>query len=133
MNLEQKNKPYEAPKKAFTAFTGTGRSMAEPASASSSSPAAAPAAPAATKGHEVDPNKPTTSLQIRLADGTRLQARFNLDHTVNDIRQFINRSQPQQQRNYDIITTMPRQVYSDGNQTIQDAGLANSAVVQHLV
>ena len=38
-----------------------------------------------------------------------------------------------QQRPYDIICTMPRQVFSDGNQTIGDAGLKNASVVQHLI
>ena len=39
---------------------------------------------------EVDQTKPTTSVQIRLADGTRMVARMNLTHTVGDIRNFIN-------------------------------------------
>ena len=38
----------------------------------------------------LDPSQPTTSLQIRLADGTRLTAKFNHTHTVNDVRQFID-------------------------------------------
>lgn len=38
----------------------------------------------------LDPSQPTTSVQIRLADGSRLVAKFNHNHTVNDIRQFIN-------------------------------------------
>jgi len=39
---------------------------------------------------EVDQTKPTTSVQIRLADGTRMVCRMNLTHTVGDIRNFIN-------------------------------------------
>ena len=59
--------------------------------------------PAATTGSEagssvdvapptvpLDPTQPTTTVQIRLADGTRLVSKFNHTHTVNDIRQFIN-------------------------------------------
>ena len=38
----------------------------------------------------LDSTQPTTSVQIRLADGTRLVSKFNHTHTVNDIRQFIN-------------------------------------------
>lgn len=37
----------------------------------------------------VDSSQPTTSIQIRLADGSRLSGRFNLSHTVNDIRTFV--------------------------------------------
>jgi len=39
---------------------------------------------------EVDQTQPTTSVQIRLADGTRMPCRMNLTHTVGDIRAFIN-------------------------------------------
>ena len=39
---------------------------------------------------EVDQSLPTTSIQIRLADGTRMICRMNLTHTVLDIRNFIN-------------------------------------------
>jgi UBX domain-containing protein 1 len=38
----------------------------------------------------VDQTKPTTSVQVRLADGTRMVARMNLTHTVGDLRNFIN-------------------------------------------
>ncbi len=38
----------------------------------------------------LDPSQPTTSLQIRLADGSRLTAKFNHTHTVNDVRQYID-------------------------------------------
>lgn len=35
------------------------------------------------------PDAPTTSLQIRLVDGTRLVATFNQSHTIGDIRRYI--------------------------------------------
>lgn len=35
------------------------------------------------------PEAPTTSIQIRLVDGTRLVATFNLSHTIGDIRRYI--------------------------------------------
>ncbi len=39
----------------------------------------------------IDSSKPTTSVQIRLADGQRLVGTFNHTHTILDIKQFINR------------------------------------------
>lgn len=33
-----------------------------------------------------DETQPTTSIQIRLSDGSRVVARFNYSHTVRDIR-----------------------------------------------
>lgn len=35
------------------------------------------------------PNAPTTSLYIRLADGTRIKGIFNHNHTIADIRRYI--------------------------------------------
>lgn len=37
----------------------------------------------------LDESKPTTTLQIRLSDGTSVKAQFNLTHTINDLRQYI--------------------------------------------
>ncbi|KAI0631778.1 hypothetical protein C8Q77DRAFT_1159522 [Trametes polyzona] len=80
---------------------------------------------------EVDQTKPTTSVQIRLADGTRMVARVNLTHTVGDIRNFINASRPENNaRPYVIMTTFPNRTLEDETQSIEAAGLANSVVVQ---
>ena len=38
----------------------------------------------------VDDSQPVTKLQIKLADGTRMVARFNHTHTIADVRRFIN-------------------------------------------
>lgn len=37
----------------------------------------------------VQQGAPTTSVQIRLADGSRLVATFNHTHTVGDIRRYV--------------------------------------------
>lgn len=37
----------------------------------------------------VNPAEPTTMIQVRLADGSRLSARFNHTHTISDIRNYI--------------------------------------------
>jgi UBX domain-containing protein 1 len=65
--------------------------------AGGSTSAAAPAAaadPAKETKFAVDLAQPTTSIQIRLGDGTRLVARVNLTHTVRDIRGFIDACVP---------------------------------------
>ena len=99
----------------YKAFAGAGHRLGspvpgEPVASSSSSvmpgsfptsgtilTASTPAGPSATREREslttrfeVDQSQPTTSVQIRLADGTRLVCRMNLTHTVGDIRNFIN-------------------------------------------
>jgi len=79
----------------------------------------------------VDQTKPTTSVQVRLADGTRMVARMNLTHTVGDLRSFINASRPENTaRPYTIGTTFPNRTLDDDNVTIEAAGLRNSVIVQ---
>jgi len=80
---------------------------------------------------EVDQSQPTTSIQVRLADGTRMVSRMNLTHTVRDIRNFINASRPENlRRPYTISTSFPNRVLEDDTATIQVAGLVNSVVIQ---
>ncbi|KAF8258598.1 ubiquitin-related domain-containing protein [Lactarius quietus] len=107
--------------------------LAVPASA----PAAAPAASrtrnpeGVTPRFSVDQSKPTTSVQVRLADGTRIVARMNLSHTVRDLRSFINASRPENNtRPYTIGTTFPNRTLDDDSLTIEAAGLVNSVIVQ---
>lgn len=80
---------------------------------------------------EVDQSQPTTSIQLRMADGTRMVCRMNLTHTIGDIRRFINASNPENVvRPYTIGTTFPNRTLETDDQTIKDAGLANSVIVQ---
>ncbi|KAJ3488583.1 hypothetical protein NLI96_g2731 [Meripilus lineatus] len=103
------------------------------AAANSTSPRGADRESLSTR-FEVDQSLPTTSVQIRLADGTRMVCRMNLTHTVQDIRNFINASRPENNaRGYTIGTTFPNRTLEDNTQTIQAAGLANSVIVQRWV
>lgn len=83
---------------------------------------------------EIDNSKPTTNIQIRLADGSRLVGTFNHHHTIGDIRRFINTSSPQsRERNYILLSPFPRKELVNDNDTIEQSGLVNSVVMQHLV
>ncbi|KAJ7076643.1 SEP-domain-containing protein [Mycena belliarum] len=117
-------------------FQGSGNRLGAPV------PAARPATQAAassstaeraniTTRFEVDQSLPTTSVQVRLADGTRMVCRMNLTHTVLDLRNFISASRPENiTRSYTIGTTFPNRTLEDDTATIESAGLANSVVVQ---
>lgn len=125
---------------AFTSSSGAGPSSTMPGSypAGSSAPAAGGAMgtdrESLTNRFEVDQTLPTTTVQIRLADGTRIPCRMNLHHTIGDIRNFINASRPENlAREYTIGTTFPNRTLEDNSQTIKDAGLANSVVVQRWI
>ncbi|KAG8737588.1 hypothetical protein FRC10_008045 [Ceratobasidium sp. 414] len=83
---------------------------------------------------EVDSSLPTTSIQVRLADGTRLTCRMNLTHTIGDIRNFVNASTPgAASRPYTIGTTFPNRILDDDKQTVESAGIKGSVVVQRWV
>lgn len=85
-------------------FKGSGQKLGSPvgnivtdkdtATAASAAAAAAPGDVAnqeasARDALNLNAEAPLTTVQIRLADGSRLAAQFNLTHTVSDIRRFI--------------------------------------------
>ncbi|GAA5985491.1 hypothetical protein JCM10908_006996 [Rhodotorula pacifica] len=122
---------------------GAGSPFPEPTAAPSSSSmpgalpsASAAAAPAGNSARglvefEVDRNEPTTQVQIRLRNGERMVATFNHSHTVGDIRQYIDRSRPGEvHQPYVLQTTFPTRELTDSSETIKQAGLLGSVVVQ---
>lgn len=80
----------------------------------------------------MDDSLPFTSIQLRLADGTRMVARFNMHHTVGDIRSFIDASRPGATRPYQLQTGFPPKQLADPAQTVEQAGLANSVIIQKM-
>ncbi|KAF7760839.1 hypothetical protein Agabi119p4_10248 [Agaricus bisporus var. burnettii] len=109
---------------------GTFPGVTAPAAAASSS-ASTTERESLTTRFEVDQSRPTTSIQLRLADGTRMVCRMNLTHTIGDIRNFINAARPENvTRPYTIGTTFPNRTLEDNSATIESAGLVNSVVVQ---
>ncbi|KAF9530102.1 ubiquitin-related domain-containing protein [Crepidotus variabilis] len=152
LHVDKRTHEDYVPPKGVKTFSGSGQrlggvvpgvesSSGMPGSfpASSSSASAAPSSSDADKPSfatkfEVDQTAPTTSIQIRLADGTRMVARMNLTHTVGDIRSFINASRPENlTRAYSIGTTFPNRTLDDNGATIQGANLVNSVIVQRWV
>ncbi|KAF9210249.1 hypothetical protein CPC16_005926 [Podila verticillata] len=133
---EDYKEPPKAPPKAFE---GTGNrlgSVASPVSGSSTpgsfpSQSTSSAPVPAPRSLQVDESQPVTSIQIRLADGSRMVARFNHTHTVNDIRGYINASQAgESSRAYVLQTSFPKKDLEDLHQTVKDAGLLNAVVLQ---
>lgn len=126
----------QEPKKRQVPFLGAGRTLGS----TSSSPAASEPTGAASSlntppapfmGLVVDDSLPSTSIQLRLADGTRMVSRFNHSHTIRDIRAFIDSSRPGGERNYQLQTMgFPPKQLNDLDQTIEQAGIANSVVIQ---
>ncbi|CAN6479184.1 unnamed protein product [Victoria cruziana] len=139
VNLIKKDEDFPVQEKPRIPFQGVGRTLG---SASDSSGVPEPRAPAgaqssisgissSSQGLSVDPSLPSTAIQLRLSDGTRMVARFNYHHTVGDIRAFIDAARPGSTRSYQLqVMGFPPKLLTDPAQTIEQAGLANSVVVQ---
>ncbi|XP_071698150.1 plant UBX domain-containing protein 4-like [Rutidosis leptorrhynchoides] len=136
VSLVRKLEEYPVQKHRPAAFVGVGRTLGT--TTASDDTVVAPlaptnAAPAPSMGLVVDNTLPSTSIQLRLADGTRMVSRFNFHHTISNIRSFIDASRPGGSRAYQLLTMgFPPKQLNDLNQTIEEAGLANSVVIQKL-
>lgn len=128
MKVEHRSdQDYQPPKPKLKAYSGagelrhlcaTGNRLGSPTtpsaatnmpgsfpSSSSSSAIGGLAAPVrAPPSYQVDASQPTTSIQIRLADGSRQVAKFNHSHTVGDLRQFVSMTRPgESARTYGLL------------------------------
>lgn len=107
-------------------FMGQGRKLSDAA------PVPEQAAPSANSKGEfpgVDKSAPTTTLQIRLADGHRLTGTFNCTHTVADIHRYI-RSENSGCADKQLMSAYPPKPLTDMSATLEQAGLLNAAVIQ---
>lgn len=140
VNVHRKmDEDYVAPKKKFVPFAGGGNRLGAPtpgfesnvgASSSTAPAASAPAAPP-PQTIDVDNDQPTTSLQIRLGDGTRLVSRFNHTHTIANVYAFVNAANvASRARGYVLQTTFPVKELKDMDRSLKEAGLLNAVVVQ---
>ncbi|XP_077214506.1 plant UBX domain-containing protein 4-like [Tasmannia lanceolata] len=137
VNLIRREEKCPEPEKLHVPFQGVGRTLG---SGSTTTPVATEqttgaitlnSAPSPSIGLCVNDSLPSTSIQLRLGDGTRMVARFNYDHTVGDIRAFIDASRPGGTRAYQLQTVgFPPKQLTDMTETIEKAGLANSVVIQ---
>ncbi|XP_071548788.1 NSFL1 cofactor p47 isoform X1 [Panulirus ornatus] len=144
---DHRHEDYAAPKVAVKAFTGSGHTLGSPAPsvvgqetqpAETRRNAAIMGASSDTKMLEqtaednltVNTAEPTTSIQIRLPDGSRLVIKLNHSHTVGDIRQFIQTARPTYQHtDFAIMTTFPYAELTNMSQTVAEGKLLNSSIV----
>ncbi|KAJ6832332.1 plant UBX domain-containing protein 4-like [Iris pallida] len=142
VNLIRREENCPEPVKRLNPFQGVGRTLGSGGSSTDSlvpEPAVAVASSTTSSSAAgplvVDDSLPTTSIQLRLADGTRTVARFNTHHTVGDIRVFIDNHTSLRHggaaRAYTLQTVgFPPKQLTDVTQSIEQAGLANSVVIQ---
>lgn len=61
----------------------------------------------------------------------RMIARFNHSHTIGDVRRYIDHANPNSAAGaYVLQTTFPTKELSDEGQSLEDAGVLGSVVVQ---
>ncbi|KAK4685456.1 hypothetical protein P7C73_g4694, partial [Tremellales sp. Uapishka_1] len=129
------------PKQPAKPFSGGGNRLGSPAPEVAASSSAKPppgilqggaVSSAGNKEFQLDDSKPTTSIQVRLGDGTRMVARVNLTHTVRDLRSFVAAARPDV-RAFVLQTTFPSRELSDDSETVESAKLQNAVVVQRFV
>ncbi|XP_070157363.1 NSFL1 cofactor p47 isoform X2 [Polyergus mexicanus] len=135
---DHRHEIYVPSKSKVKAFSGKGHMLGSPSPATvgmtvPTDPADQAANEAqARKELNVDTSKPTTTLHIRLADGSNVKAEFNLSHTVADLRRYIITMRPQfALRDFGLLTIYPTKELAE-DKTIEEAGLLNSAIIQRL-
>ncbi|KAL4713669.1 hypothetical protein ACJJTC_004200 [Scirpophaga incertulas] len=124
-----------------TAFAGKGHLLGSPTPTTVGATAGVAADPsdraanqrAAQDAVRLDERMPLTTVQFRLADGSRITGRFNHTHTVADLTQYISRAEPSYQlQPFVLLTTFPSTELSDPSVTLEQAKLLNTTVLQRL-
>mmetsp|Transcript_1809 Transcript_1809/g.3722 ORF Transcript_1809/g.3722 Transcript_1809/m.3722 type:complete len:275 (-) Transcript_1809:1059-1883(-) len=123
--IDRSAEPYKPPPPTLKPFSGSGRSMREPTETSGSE--AAPPTEAAAL--VLDEAAPTTTLQIRMHDGSRKIVKANHSHTVLQLRAHVASLSPGIGA-FELSTTFPRKKLSDFDQTLAQAELLNQTIVQ---
>ncbi|KJE93736.1 UBX domain-containing protein 2B [Capsaspora owczarzaki ATCC 30864] len=125
--VDNRTQEFVQVKKPAQAFAGTGYTLGTPTpnvigtQAAGPSVSAAPTPAAPVSQLSVDPSQPTTSIQIRLADGTRSTIRT----PWRTFATLWRRLDP-------VPSTFPNRELTDESQTIIAANLANAVLVQKL-
>jgi len=135
---DHRQEDFVKPKTMRKAFGGKGNvlgsiapSIEAPQAAATADPAAAEKA-AADKA-KINADEPTTNVQVRLADGSRIVVKLNHSHTVGDLRSYIVTARPQYAGvPFMLLTTFPNKELTEEKQSLKEAGLLGAAVLQRL-
>lgn len=129
VKLQQHAENYRALPKVYRPFSGEGRRLGSPVpgdgnaapTPSATTTTSAAASGSQTRSMTVDESQPTLLLRIQMPDGTRLPARFNTTHTVNDVYEFVQRATAAtQSRPWVLATTFPNKDHTDKSLVLGD-------------
>ncbi|XP_008106688.1 UBX domain-containing protein 2B isoform X1 [Anolis carolinensis] len=132
---DHQEQEYVRPRLRFKAFSGEGQKLGSltPEIVSTPSSPEEEEKSFADGAVLVDDSVPTTKIQIRLADGSRLIQRFNRTHRIVDIRNFIIQSRPLfANTDFVLLTTFPHKELTDESMTLQESDILNTVILQQL-
>jgi len=113
-------------------FPGQGHSLSESSSTSSTSSSSSNAETSSKieekkEKVEVDEEKPQTSICIKFPDGHSITQKFNLDHTIGDVKSFIQDEHPMTTA-FTISTNFPPKSFSDDTATLEQEKLQDCVI-----
>ncbi|KAI8867285.1 SEP-domain-containing protein, partial [Ramicandelaber brevisporus] len=134
MRLGSASSPVAPTSPPSTIATASGTTAATTTTTTTTATATAAATDSIVPKLVVDPAQPQTTIQVRLADGTRMVVRVNHSATIAQIRQFIIDSQPPAERaanrRFTLRTLAPPRPLEDESKTVAEAKLLGSVIVQ---
>ena len=80
--------------------------------------------------NKTDKNKPTCKIDIRLFNGTVVTANFNLNQTVRDIKNFVEKKSGS--HNFSLLEGFPPKTLTELNKTIEQLNLKGCMLTQKL-
>lgn len=81
----------------------------------------------------LDTAQPTTQIQVRLSNGTRIIIKANQLHKVSDLRSYIIRARPEYNgRSFALLTSFPNREIENEGETLAEAKLLNAVIIQKL-
>ncbi|XP_017448819.1 UBX domain-containing protein 2B isoform X1 [Rattus norvegicus] len=132
---DHQDQEYIKPRLRFKAFSGEGQKLGSLTPEIVSTPSSPEEEDKSILNAAVliDDSVPTTKIQIRLADGSRLIQRFNSTHRILDVRDFIVQSRPEfATTDFILVTSFPSKELTDESVTLQDADILNTVILQQL-
>ena len=86
--------------------------------------------------HVLNPEKPITTISLRMPGNKRERVEFNTDHTVEDLRRYCqielsnnnNNNNSIPSNDFELMAGFPPRMIQINKDTLKDAGLINSAI-----
>ncbi|CAF0710617.1 unnamed protein product [Brachionus calyciflorus] len=133
---DHREEEFVPPKKQYVLYNTEGHKLGSPTPTVSTTLSASEtenAENAAKRELNLDESKPTTQIQVRLSNGSRMVIKANQTHHISDLRKYINRARPEySSRNYSLMTSFPNKEITNEAQSLAEANVLNAVIIQKL-